>query len=150
MRDELSDTPQDSRPRPRLVVADDDAFVCAMLVSSLEYRFECVGRAGDAMDAIALVDAQRPDVAILDVVMPAGGALFATQGIRSRCPETAIVILSGDYSEDTAAALIEAGASAYLHKDIDPHILGVEIAAALDYHHRTFTDEATVTTADAA
>ena len=58
---------------PELVVADDDRFVCSMLATQLEFKFECVATAGNADDAIALVREHRPDVAILDVVMPAVG-----------------------------------------------------------------------------
>ena len=62
-------------PRPRLVIADDDAFVRAMLAAQLDQMFECVGTAADARTAVALVVAQRPDVVILDVNMPGGGAM---------------------------------------------------------------------------
>jgi DNA-binding NarL/FixJ family response regulator len=50
--------------RPRLVVADDEALVRSMLCAQLEHEFECVGAAADAEEAIALVEAHRPDVAI--------------------------------------------------------------------------------------
>ena len=122
--------------RPRLVVADDDAFVRSMLRSQLEWQFECIGEAADALDAVALVDAERPDVAILDVVMPCGGALFATRAIRARSPETTIVILSGNVAEENAGALLTAGASACLRKDIDPRSLGYELTVAMAAHRR--------------
>jgi DNA-binding NarL/FixJ family response regulator len=49
----------------------------------------------DADEAIALAEAERPEVAILDLTVPAGGAPRAIRGIRERSPETAIVILRG-------------------------------------------------------
>ncbi|HEX4035644.1 MAG TPA: response regulator transcription factor [Solirubrobacteraceae bacterium] len=127
-----NDSPAGDAPaKPKVVIADDDALVCAMLESRLEGDFDCVGRGADAMDAVALVEAHRPDVAILDVMMPAGGALFATQAIAERCPETAIVILSCDQKRSMAFKLMDAGAESYLCKDVDPLALPIKLRAAM-------------------
>jgi DNA-binding NarL/FixJ family response regulator len=120
-----------------MVVADDDTFVRTMLATHLASWFDCVGVGGDAMDAVALVEAHRPDVVVLDVEMPEGGAMFATSTIRERSPETAIVILSGDGAASTQLALRDAGATSYLHKDIDPRLLGQEIETAIAIHRRS-------------
>lgn len=119
---------------PRLVVADDDRFICSMLATQLEYKFECVATATDADEAIALVREHRPDVAILDVVMPGGGALAATRAIRECSPETAIVILSADELHTEVLDLLRAGASAYLRKGIDGVDLARGLSAALAAH----------------
>ena len=119
---------------PRLVVADDDRFVCSMLATQLEFKFECVATAGNAGDAIALVREHRPDVAILDVVMPGGGALAATRAIRACSPETAIVILSSDELHTEVLDLLRAGASAYLRKGIAGFDLARGLSAAVAAH----------------
>jgi DNA-binding NarL/FixJ family response regulator len=79
--------------RPRVVVADDDEVLRTVLVAQLSDDFECVGVAADAPEGIALAAAQHPDVVILDVNMPGGGAARATREIREISPETALVIL---------------------------------------------------------
>ncbi|MGA3360932.1 MAG: response regulator [Solirubrobacteraceae bacterium] len=116
---------------PRFIVADDEAFVCGMIASQLAYTFECVGSAADTSGAVALVREHRPDVAILDVVMPGDGVLEATRAIRTASPETAVVILSGDEVRSEVIALLNAGASAYLRKGIGGIDLARGLAAAI-------------------
>jgi DNA-binding NarL/FixJ family response regulator len=119
---------------PRLVLADDDAVVRSMLGAQLEYVFEVVGAAVDAEEAIALVEAHRPDIAILDVNMPGGGARRATREIRARSPETAIVILSADESDDHVIELMTVGAITYLRKGIDGANLVRTLLGAIEAH----------------
>ena len=57
-----------------------------MLWSALQYDFNCVGAAHDAEQAIALARALAPDVALLDVDMPGGGARRAMPAIRDCSP----------------------------------------------------------------
>lgn len=105
-----------SRPAPRLLIADDDRFVQSSLCAQLDKQFEIVGGAIDAEQAIELAERHRPDVAIIDVEMPAGGGLRAAREIRACSPDTAIVALSGDESSAIVLAMLQAGAIAYLRK----------------------------------
>jgi DNA-binding NarL/FixJ family response regulator len=120
--------------RPRLVVADDDPFVRSMLPAQLEAAFDCVGAAADADAAIAMVVLERPDVAILDVDMPGGGAKRATREIRIQAPETAVVVLSGDEERSGVIDLLEAGAIAYLRKGVDPRDLSDLLKTSISAH----------------
>lgn len=123
------------KQRPRLIVADDDPFVRSMLPAQLESAFDCVGTAADAAAAVELVAVERPDIVILDVNMPRGGAIRATREIAARCPGTVIVILSGDEARDGVIDLLEAGASSYLRKGVDPRELAQHLRAALGIPH---------------
>jgi two-component system response regulator DegU len=123
--------------RPRLVIADDDALVRSMLAAQLDHEFECVGVAADALAAIRIVDEQTPDVVILDVNMPGGGAMHATREIHKRSPETAIVILSIDETWSDLIDLLNAGAMTYLRKGIDEHTLANDLKASITAHRRT-------------
>jgi DNA-binding NarL/FixJ family response regulator len=105
------------QPRPRLLVADDDPIVRAVLYAQLDSVFE-VGMADDAESAIDLAGRERPDVALIDVQMPAGGGLHATRGIRAISPETAIVILSSTETDDSVVEFLAAGAMTYLRKGV--------------------------------
>jgi DNA-binding NarL/FixJ family response regulator len=120
--------------RPKLVVADDDAFMCMMLSSQLAHDFDCVATASDSDGAVEAVRTHRPDVAILDVVMPGGGAVATTRAIRECSPDTAIVILSGDELDSEVVALLNAGASGYLRKGIEPADLARSLSVAIAAH----------------
>jgi CheY-like chemotaxis protein len=121
-------------PRQRIVIADDDPFVRSVLAIQLSDGFECVGSASDASEAVALVEAEHPDVVILDMNMPGGGALEATVAIRERAPETAIVILSVNETVSDMIDLLNAGAMTYLRKGIDDHSLSHDLTASITAH----------------
>ena len=82
----------------RVILADDSMLLREGLARLLvEAGFEVVGRAADGDELLALVDAHRPDVAIVDIRMPpthTDEGLRAAHEIRARHPQTAIVILS--------------------------------------------------------
>ena len=120
--------------RPRLILADDDPIVHSVLGAQLQHAFDFVGSARDAVEAIAVTETQRPDVAILDVNMPGGGAHRATLEIRARCPDTAIVILSGDERHGEVLELLESGAVSYLRKGLGTHALVGKLLASIEAH----------------
>ncbi|MGD0197398.1 MAG: response regulator [Solirubrobacteraceae bacterium] len=123
-----------SSGRQRIVIADDDPFVRALLEAQLADGFECVGCAADAAEAIALVVAEHPDVVMLDMSMPGGGAMRATVEIRERAPQTAIVILSVNETVGDMIDLLNAGAMTYLRKGIDDHSLSNDLNASITAH----------------
>jgi DNA-binding NarL/FixJ family response regulator len=122
--------------RPRLVLADDDPVVVAMLGAQLRHAFDCVGVAGDAPSAIARVVEHKPDVVLLDVDMPRGGAKRATREIRSGSPETAIVILSSQETAREVVELINDGAVAHLRKGVDSATLTTKLRVSISVHRQ--------------
>src|SRR4051794_4643393 len=105
-------------PAPRVLIADDDPDVRAVLTTQLAGRFDVVGAAADTDEAIALATDTRPDIAIVDVQMPGGGGLRATREIFEATPETTIVALSADESERIVLDMLRAGAVAYVRKGV--------------------------------
>src|SRR4051794_41384193 len=116
-------------PAPRVLIADDDPDVRAVLTTQLAGRFDVVGAAADTDEAIALATDTRPDIAIVDVQMPGGGGLRATREICEATPETTIVALSADESE---RVVLDAGAVSYVRKGGGAD----ELVALLDEAHR--------------
>ena len=112
---------------PRVLIADDDDDVRAVLATQLRDEFEVVANARDADEAIALAAEHQPDIAIVDVQMPGGGGPSATRGIRSAAAGTAIVALSSDESERIVLEMLTAGAVTYLRKGVS----GSELADLL-------------------
>jgi DNA-binding NarL/FixJ family response regulator len=127
---------QDDQPRtaPTVLIADDDAFVRSALSRQLGHDFDVVGGARDAAEAIALTDAHKPDIVIIDVDMPEGGGLRATQEIHAKTPETTIVMLSADESREMVVAMLKAGAVAYVRKGAPGHELAVTLRRSMAAH----------------
>jgi DNA-binding NarL/FixJ family response regulator len=108
---------------PRVVIAEDDVLLREGIGRLLaEAGFEVVGQAGDADDFLRRALALRPDVAVVDILMPPGrGAdgLRAALELRARLPETGVLVLSSYYEEGYALDLIGSSAEGvgYLLKD---------------------------------
>jgi DNA-binding NarL/FixJ family response regulator len=100
-----------------VVVADDDRTFSAALqeVIVTAPQLRLVGLAGDATEAVALVERHRPNVVVLDVRMP-GGGVEATREVRRRSPATSIIALSAYEDRDNVASMAGAGAHKYLVK----------------------------------
>jgi DNA-binding NarL/FixJ family response regulator len=115
--------PEPSSPQggsvPRVLIADDDPDVRAVLSAQLTHSgFDVVATAADTDEAIALAGEHHADIAIVDVQMPGGGGVRATQEIRATAPRTAIVALSADESERVVLEMLTAGAVTYIRKGV--------------------------------
>ena len=117
--------------RASLLIADDDGFVRSALTAQLGGDFQIVAVAKTATEAIKLGEEYRPDVALIDLEMPDGGARAAVPQIVSRSPDTSIVILSGDESRRMVLELLDAGAIAYLRKGLTGAEISVTLTNAL-------------------
>ena len=104
--------------RPRVLIADDDQAVRAVLAATLGREFEIVAEATDAVEAIALARKHRPDAALVDLNMPEGGG--RVPGILAASPKTAIVVISSDDEDSIVRELMIGGAIAYVRKGTDP------------------------------
>jgi signal transduction histidine kinase len=102
----------------RVLIADDTPDIRLLLRSSLglDREFEVVAEASDGVESIREAARHRPDVVLLDLAMPRMDGLEAIPAIRRRSPASKIVVLSVFPSERMAAAVLEAGADAYLEK----------------------------------
>jgi signal transduction histidine kinase len=104
--------------RIRVLIAEDEPAVreaIADLVSS-DPAMDVVGTACDADEAIQIARAERPDVALLDVKMPAGGGPRATREIRRESPQTQVVALSAYEDRRTVLEMLRAGVVGYVVK----------------------------------
>jgi DNA-binding NarL/FixJ family response regulator len=124
--------------RPRLVLADDDALVRSTLSIQLEHVFDCVAEAADAEEAVAQVLLHRPDLVLLDVNMPGGGARRATREISAGSPNTVIVILSADETPADTIDLVAMGAMTYLRKGIDAPTLIDKLLVSIEAHRTLY------------
>ena len=103
----------------RVLVADDHGVVREGIrhVLSGEPGFEVVGEAANSVDAMALVESLRPDVAVLDISMPGESGLKLAARIRERLPEVRVLMLSMHDHPEYVLESVRAGAHGYLLKD---------------------------------
>ncbi len=101
-----------------VVVADDEDDVRALLsiTLALEDGFEVVGEAADGKEAVILVEAHHPDAVVLDLMMPVMGGMEAIPEIKSRSPQTKIVVFSALAAAQAEAEALARGADAYVEK----------------------------------
>jgi EAL domain-containing protein (putative c-di-GMP-specific phosphodiesterase class I)/CheY-like chemotaxis protein len=122
------------QPLPiRVLIADDDQSVRNAVAEVIEAAggMAVVALAGDAEEAIEAAVRESPDVAILDVRMPAGGGPRAAREIAIRAPGVRVVALSAHDDRESVASMLRAGALGYVVKGapIDQIIEAVERAA---------------------
>lgn len=101
------------------VLIVDDHFIVRRGLRSLlegEPNFTVIGEAEDGVAALEMVESLRPDVMVVDLVMPGLGGLEVTKQVCSRWPETKVIVLSMHANEVYALEALKNGASAYLIK----------------------------------
>ncbi|MBI4338198.1 MAG: response regulator transcription factor [Chloroflexi bacterium] len=117
----------------RVVLADDHAMVRAGLraLLSAEGDIEVVGEASNGMEALEAVKALRPDVVVLDIVMPGPSGLEVAQRVLEGAPECKVVFLTMHREFHYLSAALKLGASGYVLKtDADTELVKAIRAAA--------------------
>ncbi len=109
----------------RVLVVDDHAVFRESLKFLLETRedLRVVGLAGDGREAVALAEAVRPDVVLMDLVMPEMNGVEATRRILKNRPETLVIALTMYADTESVHEVLSAGARGYLVKQIDSAML---------------------------
>lgn len=117
----------------RVVLADDHPITRRHLRAQLESDSTCevCGEAESAEQAIALVLALKPDVAVLDLSMPGMSGIEATRQIRVSHPMTEVVIVTMHDHLDLARSAVAAGARGYVLKsEVVEHLVPAVLALA--------------------
>ena len=118
----------------RILVVDDHPVVRQGLRAFLDTREDMavVGEAGDGETAVAEAGRLRPDVILMDLVMPGIDGLTAIGRIRAADPAVRILVLTSFSSADQVVPAVRAGAAGYLLKDAAPE----EVESAVRAVHR--------------
>ncbi len=115
----------------RVLLADDHEMMRAglqRLIRDFE-GFEIVGEASDGHEALRQVEMQRPDVILLDVLMPGLNGLDVVTRVRQNFPEVRILILSMHSAEEYVLQAMRNGAHGYLVKSDSPTELELALRA---------------------
>jgi DNA-binding NarL/FixJ family response regulator len=117
----------------RVLLADDEAMIRGGVAAILatDPGISVVAEAGNGVEAVALAQEHRPDVALLDIRMPKMDGLAAAAELRRLLPETAVVMLTTFDEDAYVAKALSQGASGFLLKAADPRelIIGVKAVA---------------------
>jgi DNA-binding NarL/FixJ family response regulator len=117
----------------RVLLADDHAMVrtglSALLAAAADV--EVVAAAANGREAVELGERLRPDVVLMDLVMPVLDGVGATRELVACCPETRVVVLTSFSDRERILEALDAGAIGYLLKDAEPDELlrGIRAAA---------------------
>src|SRR5947209_12643560 len=116
----------------RIVIADDHSVVRQGLrmFLGLDPELEVVGEATDGADALRLARELRPDVVVMDLLMPGMNGIEATAAIRRELPDTEVLALTSVLEDASVVGAVRAGAIGYLLKDTQADALCQAIKAA--------------------
>ncbi|MGC4192987.1 MAG: response regulator transcription factor [Thermomicrobiales bacterium] len=129
------------QPRPiRIVIADDHALFRDGLRSLLEaghpvtpadelpIAIDVVGEARNGAEAIALARSLRPDIVLMDLMMPGTSGLEATRAISAELPDVRVVVLTASEDDADLFEAVKSGAQGYLSKNLEASSLFASLA----------------------
>jgi DNA-binding response OmpR family regulator len=119
--------------QPLILIADDDPDILALVSFRLERAGYEVVQARNGEEAVQVALARRPDLAVLDVMMPRVDGYEATRRLREheetrRMP---VILLTARVQEEDIARGFDAGADDYVKKPFSPQELGSRVQAVL-------------------
>ena len=116
----------------RVLIADDHSVVREGLRMFLgrDADLAVVGEAADGAEAVQLARQLRPDVVLMDLLMPVMDGITATSAIRNELPETEVIALTSVLESASVVGAVKAGAIGYLLKDTQAAELRRAIKAA--------------------
>ncbi|MBT0653607.1 hybrid sensor histidine kinase/response regulator [Geomobilimonas luticola] len=115
----------------KILIIDDEKVILDLTSIILRNRGYQVFTAQDAMAGLEIVEAQQPELALLDYMMPGMDGLTTLREIRRRFPDTYVIMFTGKGNEEIAVELMKAGASDYLLKPFNNQDLAERIENVL-------------------
>jgi DNA-binding NarL/FixJ family response regulator len=103
----------------KIVLADDHKIIREGLRTLLERHedFQIIAEAGDGRSAVRIVGEQKPDLIVMDTIMPDLNGIEATRQIKAGYPEIKVIALSMYSDKQFVMQMLQAGASGYILKD---------------------------------
>ncbi len=117
----------------RVMLVDDHQVVRSGLATFLQAYddLELAGEANDGEEALTLCHQKRPDVILMDLIMPKMDGISATRAILDRYPDIIIIAMTSFDEEELVQGVLAAGAISYLLKNVSSDELATAIRAAV-------------------
>jgi DNA-binding NarL/FixJ family response regulator len=117
--------------RPRVLIVDDYPGLVSAWRRWLQSSYDVVGGVSDSGQALKIAAELKPDVVVLDVLMPGANGLDLCRDIRRTAPATKVVLVSAADEEQVRSTAVRNGASAFILKSSEPQELDRAIQHAL-------------------
>jgi len=116
----------------RVLLVDDHAVVRSGLTKFLMVNkdLELVGEACDGAEALQMVPLHKPDVILMDLMMPGMDGITATREIHQKFPQVRVIALTSFSEQNMVQGALQAGAAGYLQKNVTAAELGNAIRSA--------------------
>jgi len=116
----------------RILLVDDHTVVRSGLSKFLMVNkdLKLVGEASDGAEAVQMVSLHKPDIVLMDLMMPGVDGIAATREIRQKYPKTRVIALTSFAEQNMVQGALQAGAIGYLQKNVTAKELGLAIRLA--------------------
>lgn len=105
---------------PSIIIVDDDKDTILTFADYLTiHKIEVLGLAYNGKEAIELYKKLKPDIVLLDIMMPEYDGFYAFEGIKKLNPDAKIIAVTADLTADTEKKLIQLNANALTYKPYD-------------------------------
>ena len=130
----------------RVLLVDDHAVVRSGLAAVIMAAddFELVGEAGNGEEGVRKCEQLKPDIVLMDLMMPVMDGVTATGLIRERCPQTRVIVLTSFKEKDQVEGALKAGAISYLLKTVTAEELVAALKGAVSGQSRLSPEAAQV------
>jgi two-component system, NarL family, response regulator LiaR len=117
-----------------ILLVDDHAVVRSGLSKFLLVNkdLKLVGEASDGAEAVQMVSLHKPDVVLMDLMMPGVDGITATREIHQKHPNVKVIVLTSFHDQNMVQGAIQAGAIGYLQKNVTAKELGIAIRSAFE------------------
>jgi two-component system, NarL family, response regulator LiaR len=118
----------------KILLVDDHAVVRSGLSKFLMVNkdLKLVGEASDGAEAVQMVSFYKPDVVLMDLMMPGMDGITATREIKKKYPQVKVIALTSFAEQNMVQGALQAGAVGYLQKNVTAKELGYAIRAACE------------------
>ena len=108
--------PQGERDMAEVLIADDSEFMRNLLREILEEEHDIVGEVENGVEAVEVFKETEPDLVMMDIVMPIRDGIEATNEIKTRYPDSNVIMCTSVGQEEKMKEAVKAGADGYITK----------------------------------